>query len=62
MQLVPDGAIEMTAHDISLSLFATPEGLVKTAGPYPQPVDILWDELGNQLDKIPVLQALSRRR
>ena len=62
MQVVPDGAIEMTAHDISLSWFATPEGVVQTTSRYPGPQGILWDELGKKLDEIPVLQQLARRR
>jgi len=57
LQVVPDGVIEMTAHDISLNWFATPEGVVPTASPYPRPTGILWDELGDKLDEIPVLQA-----
>jgi 5-formyltetrahydrofolate cyclo-ligase len=62
MQVVPDGAIEMTAHDISLSWLATPEGLVQTASRYPCPQGILWDALGKKLDEIPVLQQLAQRR
>lgn len=62
VQVVSDGAIEMTAHDISLSWFATPAGLVTTDRGFPRPVGILWDELGDKLDEIPVLQELARRR
>ena len=62
MQVVPDRAIEMTAHDISLSWFATPEGVVQTASRYPRPQGVLWAELGEKLDEIPVLQQLAQRR
>jgi 5-formyltetrahydrofolate cyclo-ligase len=62
MQIVPDGTIEMTAHDISLSCFATPEGIEQTDGHHPRPIGILWDELGDKLDEIPVLQELARQR
>jgi 5-formyltetrahydrofolate cyclo-ligase len=62
LQIVAEGTIEMTAHDISLNWFATPEGVVQTAGRYPRPPGILWDELGDKLDEIPVLQALAARR
>jgi 5-formyltetrahydrofolate cyclo-ligase len=62
MQVVPDGAIEMTAHDISLNWFATPEGIVQTTSRYPRPQGVLWDELGEKLDEIPVLQQLAQRR
>jgi 5-formyltetrahydrofolate cyclo-ligase len=62
MQVVPEGAIEMTAHDISLDWYATPEGTVQTIDRYPRPPGILWDELGEKLDEIPVLQQLARQR
>jgi 5-formyltetrahydrofolate cyclo-ligase len=61
-QVVSEGSIQMTAHDIALSWFATPEGLVETRRHYPAPRGILWDELGEKLDEIPVLQQLSRRQ
>jgi 5-formyltetrahydrofolate cyclo-ligase len=59
LQVVPDGVIEMTVHDISLNWFATPEGVVQTANRYPRPTGIVWEELGDKLDEIPVLQALA---
>jgi 5-formyltetrahydrofolate cyclo-ligase len=62
MQVVPDDAIEMTAHDISLSWFVTPEGVIQTASRYPRPQGILWDALGEKLDEIPVLQQLAQQR
>jgi hypothetical protein len=52
----------MTAHDISLNGFATPEGLVQTTSRYPRPQGVLWDELGEKLNDIPVLQQLAQRR
>jgi 5-formyltetrahydrofolate cyclo-ligase len=62
MQVVPNDTIEMTAHDISLSAFATPDGLVRTEAHYPRPSGIFWDELGDKLHEIPVLRALTGRR
>jgi 5-formyltetrahydrofolate cyclo-ligase len=62
MQVVSEGAIEMTAHDISLNWFATPDGLVETASHYPRPPGILWDALGEKLDEIPVLRQLAQQR
>jgi 5-formyltetrahydrofolate cyclo-ligase len=62
LQVVPEGMIEMMAHDISLNWFATPEGVVQTASRYPRPPGILWDALGEKLDEIPVLQALAARQ
>ena len=62
IQVVPDRAIEMTAHDISLSWFATPEGVVQTSSRYPHPQGILWGELGKKLEEIPVLQQFAAQR
>jgi len=62
LQVVPDGEIEMTPHDISLNWFATPDEIVETLGDYPRPSGILWEELGEKLNEIPVLQDLARRR
>jgi 5-formyltetrahydrofolate cyclo-ligase len=62
LQVVPDGAIEMTAHDISLSWFAVPDGVVQTASRYARPQGILWDELGEKLDEIPALRQMTQRR
>jgi 5-formyltetrahydrofolate cyclo-ligase len=62
LQVVPDGAIEMTRHDISLSWFATPEDVVQATSRYARPPGILWAELGEKLDEIPVLQQLAQQR
>jgi 5-formyltetrahydrofolate cyclo-ligase len=62
LQVVPDGHIEMTAHDISLNWFATPDGLVQTACRYVRPQGILWDALGEKLDEIPMLRQLAQQR
>jgi len=62
LQVVPEGEIEMTSHDISIHWFATPEELVQTDRRYPRPPGILWDELGGKFNEIPVLQDLARRR
>jgi 5-formyltetrahydrofolate cyclo-ligase len=61
LQVVPGGEIQMRAHDISLNWFATPEEIVETHCVYPQPSGILWDQLGEKLEEIPVLQDLARR-
>ena len=60
--MVPDGHIELTAHPISLDWFATPDGLVQMACCYPRLQGILWDELGEKLDEIPVLRQLAQQR
>lgn len=61
LQVVPDGEIEMTAHDIAVTWFATPEGIVQTNCQYRQPVGILWADLSEKLNEIPVLQDFVKR-
>lgn len=62
LQIVAAGDIEMTRHDISLNWIATPQGILRTDGRYPRPPGVLWDELGEKLAEIPVLQDLATRR
>jgi 5-formyltetrahydrofolate cyclo-ligase len=62
LQIVAEGEIEMTMHDISLNRIVTPQGTMTVDGRYPRPPGVLWDELGEKLDGIPVLQALAARR
>ncbi len=59
LQVVPEGEIHMTPHDISLNWFATPEEVVETPSSHPRPQGILWEELGEKLAEIPVLQDLA---
>ena len=61
LQVVPQGEIEMTAHDISLDFFATPEEIVETGCLRPRPPGILWESLGEKLNEIPVLKGLTSR-
>lgn len=57
-QIAPDGAIPMTAHDISLDLVATPEELIRCRRSFDRPRGILWDELEpKKREAIPVLRG-----
>jgi 5-formyltetrahydrofolate cyclo-ligase len=62
LQVVAEREIAMTRHDISLDWIATPQGIMTTDGRYPRPTGVLWDELAEKLDEIPVLQDLAARR
>lgn len=62
LQVVSNGEIEMKSHDISLNWFATPDEIVETQCRYPRPSGVLWEELGEKLNEIPVLQDLAQRR
>jgi len=39
-----------------------PDGTIQTASRYPRPQGVLWEELGEKLDEIPVLQQMTQRR
>jgi 5-formyltetrahydrofolate cyclo-ligase len=59
LQVVPDGSIPMTRHDVPLDLIVTPDEIIPTARAYERPPGILWDELDeDKLRAIPVLQRL----
>lgn len=62
IQIVDEGEIEITAHDVSLDWIITPEGAHPTNRSFPQPRGIQWEILGQKLDEIPVLQELARIR
>lgn len=60
VQIVAEGEIPMTAHDISLDWIATPDELIETNRTYPRPSGVLWDELEpEKLAAIPVLQQMA---
>lgn len=61
LQIVPGDQIEMTTHDIPLDWLATPEKIIKTNCPLSRPPGILWAELGDKLNQIPVLKHLATR-
>jgi 5-formyltetrahydrofolate cyclo-ligase len=57
-QILADGAIPMTRHDLSLDRIATPEGLIECPRVFKRAKGILWDELdAAKIDSIPVLAA-----
>ncbi len=63
IQIVPDGKIPMTRHDVPLDFIVTPEEVIPTARAFQRPAGILWDELGEEkLESIPALQRLAARR
>ena len=58
LQIVPNDAITMRAHDSALNWIATPEEVIETHTPYPQPTGILREDVReDQWEKIPALRA-----
>lgn len=62
VQVVDESRIEMLAHDSALDWIATPERLIETRSPYPQPAGVAWDVVqDDQIRDIPFLLDLKRR-
>lgn len=59
VQIVEEGRIPMTDHDVPLDFIVTPDEVIETEGAFRRPHGILWDELDEErLDSIPALRAL----
>ncbi len=58
---VVEEAVPMTRHDIVLDFFATPQELVQCQPAYPKPQGIYWEELGEKLEQVPILQAMLKQ-
>ena len=57
IQLLPD-ELPMTSHDISLDYIGMPEELVKCEGEFHRPAGIIWEDLGEKLEEVPILQTM----
>ncbi len=63
LQLLPEGEIPMTAHDVPVDFVVTPDEILPTCRAFQRPPGILWDELDeDKLRAIPVLRRLQRGR
>lgn len=63
LQVVEEGAIPMTEHDVPLDLIVTPDEVIRVEGSRPRPGGVLWTELTEgKIDAIPLLGRLRRRR
>lgn len=60
VQMLPDD-LPMTSHDISLDYIGTPDELVTCEGEFYRPVGIIWEDLGDKLEEVPILQTMKRR-
>lgn len=63
LQIVEDGDIPMTDHDVPLDMIVTPDDVVECARTMPRPVSVLWDHLPDgKIDEIPLLRRLAAGR
>jgi len=61
LQVLEDFPLQ--AHDVPVTLIATPEALLEVAEPLPSPVGIEWETLSEEsLDAMPPLRELQRLR
>jgi 5-formyltetrahydrofolate cyclo-ligase len=60
LQIVPDGEIPMTRHDVPLDFVVTPDEIIHTARAFERPPGILWQELDEE--KLRAIPALLRLR
>ena len=51
----------MTDHDISLDYIGMPEELVTCEGGIHRPKGIIWEDVGNKLEEVPILQTMKVR-
>lgn len=62
LQLVGDARVPMLRHDSALDWIITPDEVIETRTPYPQPAGIDWDAVQpDQYEAIPALRALRPR-
>jgi 5-formyltetrahydrofolate cyclo-ligase len=59
VQIVEDGRIPMTAHDVPLDAVVTPDEIIVCRGGWTRPTAVLWDHLpGSKIEEIPLLRRL----
>jgi 5-formyltetrahydrofolate cyclo-ligase len=59
LQVVADGRIPLTAHDVPVDLVVTPEEIIRCPRPGSRPAAVRWEELTEKkVATIPVLQRL----
>lgn len=59
VQVVDDGRIPMTAHDVPLDAVVTPDEIIVCHGGRARPAGVLWDHLSDgKIEEIPLLRRL----
>lgn len=63
LQLVDDGDIPMTDHDVPLDAIVTPDEVIACTRTRPRPAGVLWHHLPqDKIDEIPLLRRLAAER
>lgn len=62
-QVVADGRIPMTGHDVPLDVIVTPDEVITCTGGRERPAGILWDHLPpDKIEAIPLVRRLAAAR
>jgi len=62
-QVLDDGCIPMTAHDVPLDMIITPGEIIDCVRTHTRPAGVLWDHLPQgKVDEIPLLRRLAAER
>lgn len=63
LQVVDDGRIPMTEHDVPLDAIITPDEVIDCTRSRPRPAGVLWDHLpDDKIDEIPLLRRHAAER
>jgi 5-formyltetrahydrofolate cyclo-ligase len=62
LQIVDSAYLPMQSHDTPLNLIVTPDEIIETNTPYPQPTGLDWNAVRkDQFDTIPILRILKEK-
>jgi 5-formyltetrahydrofolate cyclo-ligase len=63
LQVLDDGCIPMTAHDVPLDMIVTPGEIIDCGQTHTRPAGVLWDHVPHgKIDEIPLLRRLAAER
>jgi 5-formyltetrahydrofolate cyclo-ligase len=63
LQVIAEGRIPMTAHDVPLDAIVTPDEAIPCADGWQRPTGVLWDHLqDDKIAEIPLLRRLATQR
>ena len=62
LQILDEGSIPMTAHDVPVDVVVTPDDVIQVDRQWARPEGVMWEELtGEKIDAIPLLRDLRGR-
>ncbi len=58
LQIVGNGDIAMTDHDIAVDWICTPDGVIRCHRTFRRPRGVIWEDIGSKIDEVGVLKTL----